>query len=159
MKESEARDVLREIWPALRAEKVWEVALRYSGSGDSGSFEEPTIVSSDGEGETFFFCEVTVKAVTKMSTHVNGSWVEKVEEEDVTLEDALQMVGYWVLEAQVPGWEINEGSTGEVRFNSRSFSVTLHHTEYVMEERQHPPVERFYPPPDLEKLALAGAEE
>ncbi|NDD52585.1 hypothetical protein EBZ39_01685 [bacterium] len=129
-------ETLKEICPLFTAVGVTRVVASYDGSGDSGDFQEIC----------FWFCDpVAENDQDAMDTATNGRRMylsdfkrlhvepsgpnptpiispEKLEEFTETL---------WHL---LPGgWEINEGSFGEIEIDTLKCKIKQQHNERIME--------------------------
>lgn len=108
----------------LKDLKVRTVKSEYDGSGDSGQLEGPVL---DPEPKP--------DLVPTVSVLVHGGWRPKdgeiTETRTKTLIEAIQDLFYDLLEIQHPGWEINEGSTGEFLWTVRFDRVRLIHNQRI----------------------------
>lgn len=87
--------------------------VTYSGSGDSGSIEEPNGLSEMPE---------VAGAIEAMGY----SWDYDKNDNTIGLLGLID-------DALPGGWEINDGSSGEVVFNIDTMTVTIEHDEVVMD--------------------------
>lgn len=120
------------ILAALRTAGVKKCTIKYSGCGDSGSFDEID-----------FGADVLVEDVNVEQTHVTMDYdlsgggfrkIHKVNEpRPVGLREAIENLCYAKLEESHGGWEINEGSQGSFVINVEDGTVEWHHETNIIE--------------------------
>jgi hypothetical protein len=132
-KSTERATSLKErILKHLKKIKAGSVTIIYEGSGDSGSVEEVRVF--DKEGKQLELSEDPAILVELRHTRFsNGNWENVTEEKEVDLEDALEELAYDALAGHHPGWEINEGSYGELNINVKDGTATLQHNTIIQE--------------------------
>lgn len=115
--DSELQHFKRVVIPPLRTAGIASVEIRFDGYGDSGAIEDYTFFHLDGQG--IVGPEATVEAFA----HDAGDVVEKCP---VSLQAALETLGYLALERHHPGWENNDGGCGDLIIDVAEPSFVLH---------------------------------
>jgi hypothetical protein len=64
--------------------------------------------------------------------HHEGRWQPIVKRKELTLADALETVTYDILNANIPGWEINEGTSGTVTYDIDTGAIKCEFSEHVV---------------------------
>ena len=103
--------------PLLRQAGIASVEIRFDGYGDSGAIEE--IECRDAAGQALACPEMFVAIVP------DGDAAAAGEPKQETLNGALESLGYLALERHHPGWEINDGATGELVIDVAAASFML----------------------------------
>lgn len=98
-----------EIFDELVRLGVGEVKIEYSGSGDEGFINDVTATGLGGDSDL----EISVG----------------------DLHGSLENWAYGVLEEHHPGWEINEGSDGNIVLNVSTRKATLNYNENIVAQR------------------------
>lgn len=124
------------IFAAMRAHQIPKVTIAYSGSGDSGCIDSVDAHRND-ESECVDLAAINVSVVHQSSMIVDGKWQTFQNEKTVTLCQAFEEFAYDWLEANHGGWEINEGSDGEVVFDLEKSRVFITHNNHYMETDTH----------------------
>ena len=94
------------ILPRLQEAGIARVEIRFDGCGDSGAIEE--CVCLDAAGAAIPCPDVTLQ---EGETHTaDGAGSEQLP----SLGQALEQLTYLALERHHPGWEINDGASGEL---------------------------------------------
>lgn len=94
------------ILPRLQDAGIARVEIRFDGCGDSGAVEE--CVCLDADGASIACPDVTLQEGEADKADRTGS------AELHSLGQALEQLTYLALERHHPGWEINDGSCGEL---------------------------------------------
>ncbi len=92
-----------------------QIVCEYYGSGDSGDFENPVVTDSDAH-------ELVIS-----------------KELDETITNFM----YDHLEKYHGGWEINEGSSGNITIDLMNRTIVVSHDEYYQEANHSEDVEDF----------------
>jgi len=92
--------------PLLRQAGIAKVEIRFDGYGDSGAIEE--IDCRDAAGQALECPEIFVAIAPDVGSEEPG------EARQETMKGALELLGYLALERHHPGWEINDGASGEL---------------------------------------------
>jgi hypothetical protein len=100
------RSYLLGLIPLCKAAQIDRVVAHYDGSGDSGAFEQDGVTAFSGDEEK----ELATLAIKS---------------------DELLDACYNVLEYTHPGWEINEGSYGDVVLYVNESIVKIEHDARV----------------------------
>jgi hypothetical protein len=131
---SNALGNLSNVIQALRLKGVVSVEYNYSGSGDSGWFEQPTFLPENIEES---FGEATCLLTSGKSRFEDGKWVEYGVTEETKLRDACTFLAEWYVEAKHGGWENNEGGQGSVVFNVVEGTMTVEHEDNIIEVQSY----------------------
>lgn len=122
---------------ALKELGVDSVQVQYQGSGDSGEVYEVSILPVDKNVSTTKVKIQEAKASFIKEKDGGSSWVSEIYEDTVSLYEAINGILYSYLEMSHPGWEINEGSQGEMTIEVEGESISLVHTEFYTESNQY----------------------
>lgn len=95
---------------------VSKVIAFFDGCGDSGQFESYKYFGED-DSEVDIPQDYEVQVVDANERYVDGKYVREVVEIGKTVDYLVDTMAYNLLEAFHPGWEINEGSFGDVIIN------------------------------------------
>lgn len=151
-------DAMVDIWPVLKKMGVHEVQCRYSGSGDSGSFELARYINESGES-------VEIDKDVKVPWVVNSSawspsqgWIHESKLEEGPLDEVISDVAHDVLHKRHAGWENNEGGEGCVVFYVNTYQVKLEHREFIQTHQDYE-YEEDATPPALRLLAAEMVEK
>ena len=107
--------------------------VTFNGGGDDGQIGDITISPKNPN-----FMERNVRGV---KVHTGYSWDEKngntskYSKTEVTVEELIEHVCYQVLEKHFCGWEDNEGSFGEFRFNMKTRKIELDFNHNFVQSR------------------------
>jgi hypothetical protein len=102
-KQKAGKNFLLSLCPALKAAKIRFLTAHYDGCGDEGFIE------SDG-----------------IHAYTDAKRTEKAENPPFTARQVAD-AAYDVLEGAYPGWEINEGSFGDVVLDVKNATVKIEH--------------------------------
>ena len=118
----------------MKTHGIKHVWMYFDGSGDSGQIEE---VEFNGD-QKLLTEKIKVKA--KNYKFVDNKVQYTIDDEEWTFERLLEEVGYIALEENYGGWEINEGSYGDIHiydtgkgkieFNERVMEVNVKEFEF-----------------------------
>jgi hypothetical protein len=64
--------------------------------------------------------------------HHEGKWEPIIKQKELTLADALEAVTYDILSQSIPGWEINEGTSGTICYNIDTGAIRCEFSEHVV---------------------------
>ena len=104
------------LFGALAATGIDKLIVTFDGAGDSGQIE-----STDA-----YRGEAVVPLPEAAITIVSPRWdVSGLDEHTLPVAEAVEALVYDLLEAQHPGWEINEGSSGTFTFDVADEAVRL----------------------------------
>lgn len=106
----------------------------FDGCGDSGQIESYTYYQED-DTEIDIPNGVKAKVLERKCYYKDGAWEDSVEENEYSVVHLVDAIAYNVLEALHPGWEINEGSFGDVIINKDGtgrieYNERIESTEY-----------------------------
>ena len=115
----------------LEKMKATEVAVSYCGSGDSGAVEAVNIYRDKKELKVRG--QVTMLIKNSSWNETKSDWEETLEEKSIPLDEALrEFVTDW-LEIEHPGWENNDGASGQCEIDVSKGTFLLGHTNYFTE--------------------------
>jgi hypothetical protein len=134
-----ARDIsfLENVMPVLRQAHVDIVEVGYEGYGDSGGIEYVELIQAPRKSDTptgitnsAAVLAAQLPDVESASSEWQGALVEVdgVEHRIPTVENCIHDYVYDMLSRDYGGWEINDGSTGNVVINLREGTVVQNHS-------------------------------
>lgn len=115
--DAELQHIKQAVIEPLRQAGIARVEIRFDGYGDSGAIEE--IVCRDHAGEALACPEIAIEIAPRHSSDEPGEVRQEL------LRGALESIGYLALERHHPGWEINDGATGELVIDVAAASFML----------------------------------
>jgi hypothetical protein len=123
---------LKQLCPLLDAIGVTRVEARYDGSGDSGDFDDIVFIFTD---------RIALQDMDARDIEPRGSrmYLDEFRRTHTTADPAIftaaQLTTFvdTLWEFLPGGWEINEGSYGEITVDTRTTKVTLDHNERIVE--------------------------
>ncbi|ANS05012.1 hypothetical protein [uncultured Mediterranean phage] len=126
----------------LKSKGVDKVFLGYHGYGDSGAIEATILVTEprkiDAPGQTHPEQGALLNHRLPLPEEVTSSDIVELRgmsmgsSEEPTIQDVLDGYGYVLLSRMHAGWEINEGSDGEIVMDLQDDKVTHSHGENHM---------------------------
>jgi hypothetical protein len=120
------------IYRALRELGIKTVRLTYSGSCDSGCINEVEALNND---DKLVVLPQTLTPYTFTHTtydfQAGGYSTTTSETKELPLSEAVEQWCYDLLEEHHPGWEINEGSSGEMIIDPIERQGNIGHTFLV----------------------------
>ena len=128
---------LEHVVPVLRQAGVDIVEVGYEGYGDSGSIEDVELINAPRVSDTptaitngAAVLATQLSDVESPSSAWQGALVEVdgVERRVTTVENCIHDYVYDMLSHDYSGWEINDGSTGNVVINLREGTVEHNHS-------------------------------
>jgi hypothetical protein len=132
------KESLKEICATLFNAGITSVEVHYDGYGDSGSIDELMLFKGDKQLKDEDVASLGLPTSTVQEYNYNAkSDDDKYITKECTLVDKVQDCAYDFLPG---GWEINEGSFGDLKINTETAKATLEHnyriqeTEYSEEE-------------------------
>lgn len=130
-----ALNIWRKVLSVCKTADYSQVVVTFDGCGDSGQIESidfqfnatmPSIHPA-----TF---SIGVFDVREGSTHRNGRWEPLIKQKELTLEDALEIITYEILNENIAGWEINEGTFGTITYSIATSAIKCNFNTRVFEE-------------------------
>jgi hypothetical protein len=121
------------ILEALKKVSAARAVLAYEGSGDSGQVEACDVYNPNDD---IVEAQDAVACLFYRRHEFNESakqWESSVVEKATPLKDALIDFAHELLEDNYPGWEINDGSRGEITIDVASGKVLIEHTNFYTE--------------------------
>lgn len=130
----------KSLLAALRALGATDVTIRYSGSGDSGCVDDVEVIRKlDGDpqenenlSELARQARVLVQERWSRFDHETRQWVNGHDLVEKDLHAALKDYCYDLLGRNFGGWEINEGSDGELHLEVATGEVLVEHNTNIM---------------------------
>ena len=119
---------------ALKEHNVKTVIVTYSGAGDSGDVDGVETIPKQAI-KALETSNVTLRQ--PKGQMVDGEYGYIKEDIEQPIIDALRTFTFNWVEIRHGGWEINDGSSGEVIFDLKADTCTLNHTEYYTESSCH----------------------
>ena len=137
-KKRKNRESLKEVCATLFNAGITSVIVHYDGYGDSGSIEYLTLFKGDKQLKDEDVASLGLPTSTVQEYNYNSkSDDDKYITKECTLVDKVQDCAYDFLPG---GWEINEGSFGDLKINTetaigvREHNYRIQETEYSEEE-------------------------
>lgn len=119
------------IYSALKELGVTRVEIAYSGSGDSGQVDMITLYRGKDVVEPIG--QVSVVSTASRFDLETSTWIERTQEETTSLEEALEDFVYDWSEFEHPGWENNDGASGDCTIDVAANEFNLDHVTYYTE--------------------------
>lgn len=116
---------------ALRQLGAKSLVITYAGSGDSGQIESLTV--RDAHEEELNLGAATVTVLHSEGIFGDDGFRDRTEPRTQPLKEALESFVYDWLEDTQPGWEINDGSSGDCTIDVDDARFKLDHTTYYTE--------------------------
>jgi hypothetical protein len=117
----------------LKAHNIQNFQVNYSGYADDGEIQDVHInFTKDGNTkdsippEYLLFEREGYHKANKESKE-GTRWRDKKNESKMTFEDVLKDLAYDILSLMYGGWEINDGSSGTIRWNSTENKIKVEH--------------------------------
>ena len=116
----------------LKAHNIIDFQVDYSGYADDGEIQEVSInFTKDGNTKDnippeYLSFEREGYGYTKESRE-GTRWRDKKNESKRTFEDILSDFCYDILSLMYGGWEINDGSSGTIRWDSKENKIKVEH--------------------------------
>lgn len=131
---------IKQFCKLLSAYNVIRVELYYDGSGDSGDFENITVITTPTPNQLDLSAQMTSNPgiVTSNEKRTNWSqWVDKVaaEKDALITKNAADEFIDDVFSLLPGGWEINDGSYGDIVVDVADETVVVDHNERYTEVR------------------------
>jgi hypothetical protein len=119
---------------ALKAAGVFRAEVAYEGCGDSGNIVSATVSDASNKDVDITAPIVTLVLDDRCYDFATRKWTHQDRIQQYTLVEALEGYVWDSLEANYPGWEINDGGRGTVTFNVDEGHVLMAHTSIYCEE-------------------------
>ena len=113
-------------YAALSALGIAQVEITYDGCGDSGCIEEIVIYDAAGKRiETLPETPVSVRL--RDTVWQDGAYQTRFAERQLPVREAIEQLGYNLLEEHFAGWELDEGSRGTITLDVRKRRGSIAH--------------------------------
>jgi len=107
---------------------IEKVVVEFDGSGDSGQMERSIIYPSSKED----LSDKKIPFISFFQRYSVGEWTVESNEVERSFDEAIEDFSYSILEDNHGGWEINDGSYGEIIINANG-SGRIEFNQRVME--------------------------
>lgn len=114
---------------------ITRVEVYYNGSGDSGAIDYVTFFGLNDEQ----IDKENIPNIKIKYYNVIGGWPNRLSDlqKESNITEAIEDFCWDVLTEKRPGWEINDGSQGCLKFDVDKGTVILEHTEFYMESNDY----------------------
>lgn len=131
---------IKQFCKHLSAYNVVRVEFCYDGSGDSGDFDTIDVITMSTPEQIDLSTQLTSDPgkITSTEKRTNGQqWLENVvaQKNSLITKDAYDAFVDDVFSLLPGGWEINDGSYGDIVINVADESVTIEHNERYTDVR------------------------
>lgn len=134
------RSTRRRILAKLAELGVHRVRIDYDGCGDSGCIEAVSLLDANGNEMTPPETTVLVRRRSDTWSKRLKRWTAKTTTNSTPLREAIESWCYDLLEEHYPGWETDDGSSGQLVIEVGKKKATLEHahkyTAYDREEME-----------------------
>jgi hypothetical protein len=116
----------------LKTKGVARITMNYNGYGDSGSIddigfiEQPRKIDAPGQAHP----ESALLRAHQLSGVSAAENSHQWQNEKPTVEEVIEDYAYRLLAERHPGWEINDGATGDMCVHLKDGTVTHSHGEH-----------------------------
>jgi hypothetical protein len=129
----DALNIWRKVLSVCRASNYARIVVTFDGCGDSGHIEDMDFQFNDSmppkHPATLSIGDFDVQEGFE---HREGRWQPIVKRKELTLADALETVTYDILDANIPGWEINEGTSGTITYDIDTGAIRCEFNERLV---------------------------
>jgi hypothetical protein len=129
----DALNIWRKVLSVCRASNYARIVVTFDGCGDSGQIEDMDFQFNDSmppkHPATLSIGDFDVQ---EGFAHHEGRWEPIIKQKELTLADALETVTYDILSQNIPGWEINEGTSGIIYYNIDTGAIRCEFSERVV---------------------------
>jgi len=129
----DALNIWRKVLSVCKADYE-QIVVTFDGCGDSGQIEDMDFQFYDELAIPKHPATLSIGDfdVQEGFAHHEGRWQPIVKRRELTLADALETVTYDILNANIPGWEINEGTSGTIYYNIDTGAIRCEFNERVV---------------------------
>ena len=129
----DALNVWRKVLSVCKADYE-QIVVTFDGSGDSGQIEDMDFQFYDELAIPKHPATLSIGVfdVQEGFAHHEGKWEPIIKQKELTLADALEIVTYDILNANMPGWEINEGTSGTVTYDIDTGAIRCEFNERIV---------------------------
>ena len=129
----DALNVWRKVLSVCKASDYARIVVTFDGCGDSGQIEDMDFQFNDSMPPKHPATRsIGVFDVQEGFAHHEGRWEPIIKQKELTLADALEIITYDILNANIPGWEINEGTSGTVTYDMDAGAIRCEFSERVV---------------------------
>ena len=129
----DALNVWRKVLSVCKASDYARIVVTFDGCGDSGQIEDMDFQFNDSMPPKHpATLSIGVFDVQEGFAHHEGRWEPIIKQKELTLADALETVTYDILNATIPGWEINEGTSGTITYDIDAGAIRCEFNERVV---------------------------
>lgn len=119
-----------QLMQAMAKHRARCATVHYSGAGDSGDME--TLTTEPAEALSALE-QATVTLRRPEVCFEEGKYQYRIEEQAMPISEALTAFALDWVSQEHPGWENNDGGSGEVGFDCVDNTCTLEHNSYYTE--------------------------
>lgn len=116
------------LYAALATLGIHTIRADYSGCGDSGCLENVRALDAARNPLDLPDTPVTLNATLSRFDTTTRSYRTVSEDRSLPLREAVEQWCYDLLDAEFPGWEIDDGSSGEITIDVDKRSGRIVHT-------------------------------
>jgi hypothetical protein len=129
----DALNIWRKVLSMCRAFNYARIVVTFDGCGDSGQIEDMDFQFNDSMPPKHpATLSIGVFDVQEGFAHYEGKWEPIIKQKELTLADALETVTYDILNTNISGWEINEGTSGTVTYDINTGAIKCEFSEHVV---------------------------
>lgn len=129
----DALNVWRKVLSVCKASDYARIVVTFDGCGDSGQIEDMDFQFNDSMPPKHpATLSIGVFDVQEGFAHHEGRWEPIIKQKELTLADALETVTYDILNENIPGWEINEGTSGTINYDIATGVIRCEFNERVV---------------------------
>ena len=129
----DALNVWRKVLSTCRSANYAQIVVTFDGCGDSGQIEDMDFqFNNDPPLKHPATRSVGVFDVREGFEHHEGKWQPIIKQKELTLADALEIITYDILNTNISGWEINEGTSGTVTYDIDTGAIKCEFSEHVV---------------------------
>lgn len=129
----DALNVWRKVLSVCKADYE-QIVVTFDGCGDSGQIEDINFQFYDELAIPKHPAtrSIGVFDVQEGFAHRDGKWEPIIKQKELTLADALEIITYDILNTNISGWEINEGTSGTVTYDMDAGAIRCEFSERVV---------------------------
>jgi len=130
----DALNIWRKVLSVCKASNYAQIVVTFDGCGDSGQIEDMDFQFYDELAIPKHPATLSIGVfdVQEGFEHHEGRWQPIVKRKELTLADALETVTYDILDANIPGWEINEGTSGTITYDIDTGAIRCEFNERLV---------------------------
>lgn len=126
------KDVLRQVWRALRENGIDEVMVNYDGEAKDRWCHGPWICLPQNAKVSMENLFVRKHGPTSVWSEASRTWGVREAEEIVPINEAIRRLAETAVKIQHGDWDEDSGASGTVLFNAQEYTITVEHHERVI---------------------------